>query len=642
MMTLSSVFVLFLPIIFVVLSENRNNLNGKRIILRYLKLFAINNLLTNLAIISCRDYSVYRLAESFFLKYALLNLTISVITALIVYCFKNHISFVKRKEKQVSKFYKKILLPIILLFAILSIFIFINLTIDKVNVNVFYFKIFNLKQEYIHSFIYWIIVISKIVISLSIIIIFLQTMFSHYEVNFKIKNKRYEIENIILKTVRIIIIPVFIFLIFISIIDFVLYKDIVQDQVIVFEEPDTILDLKVYTFGRKLPTRKKEGKIPVIISLKYKFKKVSVFGEISVQGTGSEQYPKKNWSLYFYEDYKMSKPLKLKIGNSIPTNKWVAKAEWIDASLLRDPLAYNLWGEMVDSRSDIPKNEIQKRLDKEDIIDEARGYPLTHPIKISFNGSFSGVFNLTLSHDPNNYNIDKDNDNHLYFEFDARYNEEIADSWESFKSDLLGLCLDFNCPKEEDVSESAKKQIDKLGKLLNSPIEEFRINFDKYLDRINVIDMMLYVEMIYDHDALAYDIIVVSYDQEKFFFLPWDKDSTFGMGFGLGLLLDTENKILINKDKEVPRQIPWHKVYHAFTEEVEARYKELREKGVFSEKSIEKKIDEIYSKIPDRLMKKEHNRWTKRASVTQTDKDQIVDWFEKRLITLDEHFNYTK
>ena len=122
-------------------------------------------------------------------------------------------------------------------------------------------------------------------------------------------------------------------------------------------------------------------------------------------------------------------------------------------------------------------------------------------------------------------------------------------------------------------------------------------------------------------------------------------DTTFGLDYnGSGLISDSTSKTLIDYEKENPEQKPWYKTYMSFTKDVEKRYAELRDGDVFTVENLDKLAEEIISEISNKDWKNERNRWKKdkRPSVDETDKEQILSWFEERLETLDNQFNYEK
>ncbi len=192
------------------------------------------------------------------------------------------------------------------------------------------------------------------------------------------------------------------------------------------------------------------------------------------------------------------------------------------------------------------------------------------------------------------------------------------------------------------MSDQLRAAIDRLGAFFNSSPDDFARDFDRYLDRTNMIDMLLFMEMIYDWDAVAQDIEMVSYDLEKWYLLPWDKDTTFGMHWRDGLLLDSAGKLLFNYQSEDPTQKPWFKTYHNLRPEIEARYSQLRDEGVFSAPYLYQLAGGITGLIPRELWELERERWEGqgRPALEETSPWQIVDWFEQRLDLLDRHFDY--
>lgn len=422
------------------------------------------------------------------------------------------------------------------------------------------------------------------------------------------------------------------------------------DDVVIFSEPTSIIEVNIDTLGNELPTSKSAGDLPVILSLTIEGTTLKTFGEIKVQGSSTAYWPKKNWSLKFYADAKREEKLRLKIGDSIASDKWIAKAEWIDPTMLRNALSYNLWGSMVKSRKTFPKyevdnawignNDMQKGLQT-----EAQGFPKAHPIHVKVNDEHYGLSMLLLGHDPLNFNIDKNNPKHIYMEFDARGGYTLVKTWEKFSAEGVGKWIDGYYPSNEDFTYEQLLAIDRLGKFINGSLDNFKANFSKYLDKTNMIDMLLFLEVIYDWDAVAQDIEMVTYDLEKWYMLPWDKDTTFGMYFdGSGIMEETENKLLINYEEEKLTQKPWYKTYHTFKPDIEQRYAELRNDDIFTVNNLSRLAEGIIKKIPTELWKIEKNKWKeyKRPSYDDTSTYQVISWFEERLKVLDKHFDYHK
>ena len=423
---------------------------------------------------------------------------------------------------------------------------------------------------------------------------------------------------------------------------------IIHEDIIIFPEPTCLIDIQIDTLGNPLPNSKAEGDLPVMLTFTAEGASLNSYGKIKVQGSSTAIWPKKNWTLKFYSDEERTKELRLKIGNSIASDKWIAKAEWIDPTMLRNALSYRLWEGMVKSRKDFPQYEVDyawigKNNMYEGVQTGAQGFPRTYPAIVKVNGNHYGISLVILGHDPRNFNIDKDNPKHMYMEFDARFGYTSVKTWDKFSVEGIGQWIDGYYPKNEDMSEEQREAIDALDRLINGSLDNFIENFDKHLDKRNMIDMFLFMEAIYDWDAVAQDIEMVTYDLEKWYMLPWDKDTSFGLFYdGSGLLENRVTSILIDCESEDPAQKPWYKTYHAFKPELEARYAELRNENIFSAHYLYKTAGEITKKIPKDIWEAERVRWEKdgRPSLDETSTYQVISWFEKRLEMLDEHFNY--
>ncbi len=414
-------------------------------------------------------------------------------------------------------------------------------------------------------------------------------------------------------------------------------------------QPKSLVIIDIDTYGYALPDSKDAGALDCTIRIKVDGKEKKIPGKIKVQGSSTAKWPKKNWTISIFKDRKRTKNRDLKIGDSLASDKWIAKAEWIDPSLLRNGLSYRLWADIVASRTGEPKNETEKALadgpgsSSNKFFKGAMGFPATYPAQVVVNGEHYGLAMLTLGHDSRNFNIDKGNPKHLYMEFDARGGDVDTKTWEKFSGDGIGEWIEGYWPESEEMSSEQKLAIAALGDFINSPLEKFKVNFDRYLDRDNMIDMLLFLEAIFDYDAVAQDIEIFTHNLEKWYMLPWDKDTTFGMDWNMrGIIRDSEKQLLIKYDGEDPEQMPWYKTYICFKDQVEERYASLRDLGVFTKENLESLIDDIWDKIPGEVWTAELKKWEvhDRLPVDQVGKAQILDWFEKRLEMLDEHFGY--
>lgn len=428
--------------------------------------------------------------------------------------------------------------------------------------------------------------------------------------------------------------------------DFENHGVLFYEKLVIFPEPTSLIEINIDTLEKELPESKKDGDLDVILTINVLGVQFKTFGKIKVQGSSTAKWPKKNWTLQFFKDKERTEKYKLKFGNSIASDMWITKADWNDPTQLRNALSFKLWEAMTESRNIVPQYEVDNAWYgfeniEEGIQSSARGFPYHYISEVKVNGEHYGISLLLLGHDPNNFNIDSTNPNHMYFEFDARGGEDTTKTWEKFSSNGLGTWIDNYLGSGDDINERQRKAIDYLGDVINGSLEDFKNNFNEVFDKTNMIDMLLFLELIYDYDAVAQDIEIVTYDLKKWYFLPWDKDTTFGMDWKeRGIREGSETKLLFDYDEEIVTQKPWFKTYHAFTNDVEKRYAQVRDEDIISVVNLSRIIADISKKIPAEIWESERLRWPDRPSVDETSPAQILKWFESRLVVLDEHFNY--
>src|SRR5699024_6410726 len=75
---------------------------------------------------------------------------------------------------------------------------------------------------------------------------------------------------------------------------------IIQDNIVVFPEPNGLTEVQIDTLGNELPDSKDDGDLPVMLTFNAGGATINTYGEIKVQGSSTAKWPKKNWTLKFY------------------------------------------------------------------------------------------------------------------------------------------------------------------------------------------------------------------------------------------------------------------------------------------------------------------------------------------------------
>ena len=160
------------------------------------------------------------------------------------------------------------------------------------------------------------------------------------------------------------------------------------------------------------------------------------------------------------------------------------------------------------------------------------------------------------------------------------------------------------------------------------------MSFDEAFDKRNAIDYFIFLQFLHLPDNMESNVQIVSYDGQKWFFLPYDLDFSLGISWdGTGQCY-TPNAILIDKTSERF----WGKVYNAFSYEIEERYAELRRKDVLSVDAVYRHIKERAGGFTEELVAAEYEKWPDKPN--NTGHVQILEWLCGHILYLDKWFLY--
>lgn len=366
----------------------------------------------------------------------------------------------------------------------------------------------------------------------------------------------------------------------------------------------------------------------------------STKAKLSVQGATSAAYPKKNLSMDLYTS-DFSDSVELKIGDTLPHDTWVFKANWVDSTQIRNLMSYRLWQEFQASRNGYPKFDIDNsyvgKNGEDGFITGATAVPVGYPCVTYINDEFYGVGTIAIGKKHANYNIPKNKP--------TKIQGDIG-NWILLTDTLSSVnngTIEFKAPKT--VTDATKSCFSNWDKFANLTGDDFTKALPAHTDKNNLIDFYLFVTLIAAADLInngennqMKNVQFVTWDGVKFFFMPYDLDTVFGNNWAGGYSYAPEASI--------PWCIGsfWDSVVSAYGDDIKARYKDLRSKGVISVDTIYRLSTDIALKYNKDLLSAEFKKWgaTDPAlpSTDRNGRDQIIDWSTKRISALDSHYSY--
>ncbi|HGS7444916.1 TPA: CotH kinase family protein [Klebsiella pneumoniae] len=407
-----------------------------------------------------------------------------------------------------------------------------------------------------------------------------------------------------------------------------------------FPKPGNIIKLFV-TSPSGIPASKGEGEYYTTATIDIDGEILNIpYSSISVQGDSSAAYAKKNLNIGLYIDDKYDDLFTLKIGDCLPHDEWVFKANWIDHTNLRNLMSYHLWERMMASRDGWPKRDIDNYYVGKTGLDEmdtrATGYPVGYPCVMYINGDFYGTGALAIGKKKENYNISKNKAEQIMIVMGGwKPITTMYDNAHVTDSDTI----EIKAPKT--VSEETLGYLQTWDTFANLAQADFTQQAPEHLDTRNVVDFYLLLAVVGATDLFAGDkaknAIFYTWDGTKWYFGPYDLDTTYGLHFN-----GTQISYAADSAPKTDSGAFWKKILVTYADELAARYAELRDKDIFSVNCLYDIAAGLSAKYTHELDKAEINKWPTKPSLTVTSRDQIFGWFNDRLAYLDNKFNYTR
>ena len=332
---------------------------------------------------------------------------------------------------------------------------------------------------------------------------------------------------------------------------------------------------------------------------------ISGYAEIKPQGTSSLAYDKKNFTIKFFQDAEHEDKLKIDVGWG-EQSKYCLKANWVDRTHSRNvvtaKLASQIWQE-YGLLTQAPRNGL---------VD---GFP----IEIYNNGEFYGIYTFNIPKDAWQFAMDEDNPDHIVVGGET-YNP----------TNLFQELPDFGS-WEVEVGEGSEESLQKLTRMfdfvLNSTDEEFRANFEEYLDLDAALNYYIMVDYCHLADNHGQNMLLATYDGLKWYLSLYDLDTSWGTRWNGYTLHDYEEALL-----DMSRNNLFARMETCFAKELSERYFELRE-NILNKAYVMGEFESFEDQIPTMSFIRETLRWGKGmikrpADIPGFDISQIAQYIE--------------
>lgn len=377
-------------------------------------------------------------------------------------------------------------------------------------------------------------------------------------------------------------------------------------------------------------------------SVRYAFPYFGISGTLSkvkVQGSSSQAYPKKNYTLTF------ERPVDFGWG---PQKKYVVKANWVDFSHVRNVVCAKLWGDI--RRTRIASNDLIVDQSDNYITDQSGNRILAEadpmlsaglnygaidgfPIAVVINDVYWGLYSLTIPKDAWMAKMGH-----------GKYEAIVSAVWGTpagFKTlaavDALGRLIgsDFSLEyyKEEESQSWVAQSLNRMIQaVINSTGMNYADTCGAYIDIDSAVDYMIFNCLINNTDGQQRNYLLNTFDGRKWYFAAYDMDGVLGNFWYGGNYYRADGDCNLAGFQNVHRLM--HLIYTYDRARLCTRYRELR-KGALSEEAVTHRVMNYAVGIPKANHDYEVLRWPGIPGTDTNNVGQILHWYRLRCIALD-------
>ena len=338
--------------------------------------------------------------------------------------------------------------------------------------------------------------------------------------------------------------------------------------------------------------------------------------EIKIQGTSSLSYTKKNYNIKLYKDRECTEKNKVEVNKDWgKQSKYCLKANWVDDVTQARNIVSARISAQVQARYNVFTNTPHNGT-----ID---GFP----VEIYNNDNFLGIYTWNIPKDDWLWSLD-DKDEKQYTIEGESYEKAVG-----FRENITKFSEEtFDVEAGTNSEKALKHMQDTITFVKDSTDEEFKEKFKDYFDFNSALNYIVCCYYIGAGDNTHKNMMLVSYDNKKFYTSLYDLDTTFGVNY------DGRNKVkydtVYDNDSD---SLLWYRLIKNFPNEVAQRWFDLR-KDIFTKDATMKEFREFYELIPEESWAREKAKWGE-EKLPGFGLDQIEEFLDFRIKFVDDIMN---
>lgn len=367
---------------------------------------------------------------------------------------------------------------------------------------------------------------------------------------------------------------------------------------------------EIYLYGNMDAMKRKSDVRSVAAFFVQGDKEISCHATIKVQGTSSLVYEKKNYTIQFFQDPAHETGMAVDVGWGAE-NTYCLKANWIDKTHSRNIVTAKLAA------------EIQR---KYNVLEQApcNGLVDGFPVEVYINGQFHGLYTWNIPKSEWQFGMDQENPDHILM---------CGEDWKP-------AAVFYDTPNLNSWSiEAGPENEETLGKfsrlsefIMNSSDEEFKTEFESYIDLDAALNYYILVDFAYLKDNRGKNMLVATYDGNVWYPSLYDLDTSWGTHWRGTKLYDYANEQLsFSEVNNLARRMEL-----VFSNELHDRYFELRQELLTKDHILDLFVT-FDNQISDEAKACEVERWGEQ--IPGYDFSQVEEYLDTIIPQLDKKYS---
>jgi len=349
---------------------------------------------------------------------------------------------------------------------------------------------------------------------------------------------------------------------------------------------------------------------------------IESFMGIRQRGNLSLTFPKKSYDIEFWNDTINRDKKDLKLINLRNDDDWILDALYNEPLKMRAQVATDLW------------QEIHKPYYL-DLEPKAKSTFRADFVELFVNGSYNGLYALSESIDRKQLKLKKNTNATIRGElfkansYDGGPAFKKAGKFNNYFPHYVGFRMEYPVV---DYNSYWNNLADFLDLVVNKSDAEFSAEIFKKIDINNVIDYYLFVNTIGAGDNFGKNYYLAKYtNDEHYFFVPWDLDSSFGLVQNAKKYTMTNTIFSNNLFDRCLKVNPEN-----FKTKLKERWKQLRVLTLSNQTVLDrfkKQYDEFTN---NKIYEREALVWSKNTT-NENDYEYLIEWISNKLLFMDNY-----